>query len=138
VAPVPDAPPPPEQVKMVKLEIITVPAGATIIKDGVPQGELTPTTVEVVDKEKDVKFVLQHDGYDDHEFSVNPKEKLPRDNKFTFTLKKPAKGVPPQHRPIPLPVPGGGSSAGPGSGSAARPGGGELGGDPFGGTGPRR
>ena len=126
-----DAPPPPpppadaEQIKMVKLTIVTSPPGATIVKDGVPQGE-TPGTVEVVDKEKDVKFILQLDGYNDHEFTVNPKEKLPKNNTFTFTLKKPAKGAAPVHRPIGPPAAGSGSAA---------PGPSELGGSPFGGSG---
>jgi serine/threonine-protein kinase len=132
-----DAPPPPpppvdaEQIKMVKLTIVTVPPGATIIKDGVPQGE-TPSTVEVVDKEKDVKFVLQLDGYNDHEFTVNPKEKLPKNNTFTFTMKKPEKGTAPIHRPIVRPPTGSGSGSGPGGGSSALPGGGEIPNNPFG------
>ena len=127
----------PEQIKMVTLRIVTVPPGATIIKDGVPQGDVTPATVDVVDKEKDVRFVLQLAGYNEHEFSVNPKEKLPKDNKFTFTLKKPAPGVP--IRQVPRLLPGSGSGSGSGSGastgSAGRPRpdptGGELGGNPL-------
>jgi tRNA A-37 threonylcarbamoyl transferase component Bud32 len=124
-----------EQIKMVTLRIVTVPPGATIIKDGVPQGDVTPATVDVVDKEKDVRFVLQLDGYNEHAFSVNPKERLPKDNKFTFTLKKPAPGVP--IRQVPRVPPGGGSGSGPGPGSAGRPDptGGELGGNPLGGGG---
>jgi serine/threonine-protein kinase len=129
----------PEQIKLVRLLLVTQPPGATIIKDGVPQSEVTPATVEVVDKEKDVKFVLQLEGYADHEFSVNPKEKQPDGNKFTFQLKKLDKAAPPIIRP-PIRPPGGGSAAGSGSGSAAgsgagsagRPAGSELGGDPFG------
>jgi serine/threonine protein kinase len=125
-APVPDAA---EQIKMVKLMIVTTPPGATIIKDGVPQSEVTPATVEVVDKEKDVKFILQLAGYNEHEFSVNPKEKLPKDNKFAFPLKKPAKGAP-VYRQFPRVPPGAGS----GAGSGARPPDrtdGELGGNPL-------
>jgi eukaryotic-like serine/threonine-protein kinase len=120
----------PEPIKMVPLKIETVPPGASIIKDGVLQGEVTPATVEVVDKEKDVKFILQLDGYNDHEFSVNPKEKLPAGNRFKFTLKKPEKGAP-LIRQVPHP-PGGGSGSG--SGSAASPPdrtNGELGGNPL-------
>jgi serine/threonine protein kinase len=110
-----------EQVKMVSLRIVTVPPGATIIKDGVPQSDVTPASVDVVDKEKDVKFILQLDGYNDHEFSVNPKEKLPKDNKFTFTLKKPAKGEPIRQAPRVPPAGAGGSGSGASAGSAARP-----------------
>jgi serine/threonine-protein kinase len=110
----PDAPP--EPIKMVELKIETVPPGATITKDGVSQGEITPATVEVVDKEKDVKFILHLDGYTDHEFKVNPKEKLPPGNKFKFPLKKLEKGA-----LIRQPPPGGGSGSGSGSGSAGRP-----------------
>jgi eukaryotic-like serine/threonine-protein kinase len=114
----PDAPP--EPIKMVELKIETVPPGATITKDGVRQSEITPATVEVVDKEKDVKFILHLEGYNDHEFVVNPKEKLPAGNKFQFTLKKPEKGAPLIRQPHPT---GGGSGSGSsaGSGSAARP-----------------
>ncbi|HWO21669.1 MAG TPA: serine/threonine-protein kinase [Kofleriaceae bacterium] len=122
-----------EQFKMVALRIVTVPPGATIIKDGVPQSDITPATVDIVDKEKDVKFILQLDGYNEHEFSVNPKEKLPKDNKFTFTLKKPAKGEPIRQTPR-IPPAGGGSGSGASTGSAARPPdptGGELGGNPL-------
>jgi eukaryotic-like serine/threonine-protein kinase len=123
-----------EQIKMVQLRIETVPPGATIIKDGVPQSEPTPATVEVVDKEKDVRFILQLDGYNDHEFSVNPKEKLPRDNRFKFTLKKPPKGAP-VIRQVPRVPPGGsdsGSSAGAGSpGQTTDRTAGELGGNPL-------
>ncbi len=132
--------PAPVPIKMVQLRIETTPPGATIIKDGVPQTELTPATVEVVDKEKDVRFILQLDGFNDHEFSVNPKEKLPPGNRFRFTLKKPAPGAP-IIRQTPRPPIGGGA----GSGSAARPPdrtGGELGGNPLGtgggGAAPRR
>jgi serine/threonine-protein kinase len=128
----------PEQIKMVKLKIETAPPGATIIKDGVPQGDVTPATVEVVDKEKDVKFILQLDGYNDHEFSVNPKEKLPAGNRFKFTLKKPEKGAP-LIRQNPRVPPGGGSGSG--AGSAARPPdrtGGELGGNPLRGGGSQK
>jgi serine/threonine-protein kinase len=138
------APPPPavdaEQLKMVKLTIVTEPPGATIVKDGVPQGE-TPTTVEVVDKEKDVKFSLQLDGFEDYGFTVNPKEKLPKNNTFNFTLKKPPKGVaPPVHRPIgPANGSGSGAKAGSGTGSGTAPGGGEIPPDPFAGSAaPRR
>jgi tRNA A-37 threonylcarbamoyl transferase component Bud32 len=119
-----------EQIKMVKLRIETVPSGATIIKDGVPQSDVTPATVEVVDKEKDVKFVLQLDGHNDHEFSVNPKEKLPRDNKFKFTLKKPAKGAP-VIRQFPRAPPDGGSGSGAGSAGGTGRTAGELGGNPL-------
>jgi hypothetical protein len=131
-----DAPPPPpppadaEQIKMVKLTIVTVPPGATIVKDGVPQGE-TPSTVEVVDKEKDVQFLLQLDGYNDYPFTVNPKEKLPKNNTFTFTMKKPEKGTAPIHRPIGRPPVGSGSGSGSG-GSTPVPGGGEIPKNPFG------
>jgi len=135
VAPPADAPP--EQIKLVRLLLVTQPPGATIVKDGVPQSEVTPATVELVDKEKDVKFVLQLEGHADHEFSVNPKEKLPDSNKLTFQLRKLDKAAPPILRP-PVRPPGGGSAtgsgsaAGSGAGSAGRPAGGELGGDPFG------
>jgi tRNA A-37 threonylcarbamoyl transferase component Bud32 len=123
---------PPEAIKMVPLKIVTVPPGATIIKDGVPQGEVTPATVEIVDKEKDVKFILHLDGYNEHEFSVNPKEKLPEGNKLTFTLKKPEKGAPIIRQP-PHPGGGSGSGAGAGTGSARTPDrtNGELGGNPL-------
>jgi hypothetical protein len=135
-----DAAPPvdavPEKIKMVQLRIGSVPSGATVIKDGVVQSEVTPAMVEIVDKEKDVKFTLQLDGYDDYEFSVNPKEKLPEDNKLTLMLKRATKPQPqpqPGTRPVPRP-PGTGSGAGSGSGSAGRPTnptGGELGGNPL-------
>ncbi|HSK01453.1 MAG TPA: serine/threonine-protein kinase [Kofleriaceae bacterium] len=118
-----------QMIKMVKLRIETVPPGATIIKDGVPQSEPTPATVEVVDKEKDVRFVLQLDGHNDHEFSVNPKEKLPRDNRFKFTLKKPPKGTAPVQRPVPRTTPGPDGGAAPAP--APAPGGGELERSPF-------
>jgi serine/threonine protein kinase len=137
-APADAGPPPadaaPEQIKMVKLTIATVPPGAAIIKDGVAQSEVTPATVEIVDKEKDVKFVLQLDGYNDHEFVVNPKEKLPEGNKLTFTLKKPPKGAPVIRQVPPRPPGTGSGGAGAGNGSVARPPdptNGELGGNPL-------
>ena len=124
-----------EQFTMVKLRIETVPPGAMIIKDGVPQGEVTPATVEVVDKEKDVKFILQREGYNDQEFVMNPKEKLPAGNKFRFTLKRPAPGAPPiRHAPPPGSGSGSAGGAAAGSGSAGRAldrTGGELGGNPL-------
>jgi serine/threonine-protein kinase len=132
------APPPPapdaavEQTKLVALKIETRPPGATIVKDGVPQSEVTPATVEVVEKDKEVKFLVQLEGYVDHEFTVNPKESLPKNNTLTFTLKKQPKGSPSVPRPIPRKLPGGSAT---GSGSAAvRPPdrtGGELGGNPL-------
>ena len=137
--PAPDAQPlvdaPLEIVRMVKLRIGSVPSGATIIKDGVAQSEVTPAMVGIVDKEKDVRFTLQLEGYEDHEFSVNPKEKLLEGNKYTFNLKRATK--PPIRPPLQRPPPGGGSGgsgSGAGTGSGPRPidpTGGELGGNPL-------
>jgi serine/threonine-protein kinase len=122
--PAPDAPV--AAFKIISLQIVTIPPGATIVKDGVAQSEVTPSTVEVVDKEKDVRFTLQLAGYEDYEFNVNPKERLPLDNALRFTLKRLPRGAP--ARP-PLRPPGSGDGS-----AAPRPSdrtGGELGGNPF-------
>jgi tRNA A-37 threonylcarbamoyl transferase component Bud32 len=121
-----DAPPEPPA-EVIELQVISTPPGAIVIKDGIQQDGVTPMAIHVVKKDKEVKIVVQHDGFNDYEITFNPVEDLPKDKKLRAVLKKPPKGEPIQHKTILKP-----------EGSGSRPPdktNGEFGGNPFLGSG---
>jgi len=129
-APPPDA----EELKYTEIEIRTVPPGATVLVDGAPGNgvddhtRVTPMKVKVLDRNKDIQFTLQLDGYDEYSFQKNPKEYDPK-VPINITLKKPKQGAPIRHV---VPRQGSGSD---GSGTPHNPTGGDLGGYPGAGSG---
>jgi hypothetical protein len=122
----PDAPAEPAA-EMIELEVISTPPGAIVIKDGIQQDGVTPMPLHVVKKDKEVKIIVQRDGFNDYEITFNPVEGLPKDRKLRAVLKKPPVGQPVQHKTIPKT-----------DGSGQRPPdktNGEFGGNPFLGSG---
>jgi serine/threonine-protein kinase len=125
-----DAPPPVPEAELIEVEIITVPPGATIIKDGVELEKTTPLKVKVVKSNKEVSLVAKLAGHDDHEFKFNPLELPAKKPQQKVNLKKVKPGV----RPIQItPKQGSAAGSGAGSGATANPDG--LSGSPYGPTG---
>ncbi|MBA2543182.1 MAG: hypothetical protein H0V17_26305, partial [Deltaproteobacteria bacterium] len=122
VAP-PDAEVIPEQ-KLLEIEIVTTPPGASLIKDGLEVDGVTPMKIKVVKANKEVEIVAKLATYNDKLFKFNPLEIDPTKPQ-KVTLEKPKQGV----RPVQI-VPKQGSSAGSGSGHSS--GGGDFGGFPGG------
>ncbi len=128
-----DAAPAIPEVDLFEVEIVTTPAGATIMKDGTDQPDVTPMKIKVVKSNKEVELVAKLAGYDDKPFRFNPLELDEKKPQQRVTLVK----VKPGGRPFQVPKQGSGSgNANPGSGSTPGPDG--LGGFPGGGTVPKK
>ena len=105
----------------VAVTIESDPPGALVFLDGVEK-DVTPMTLKLVKKNKEIQGIATLAGFDDHEFAFNPLEF--DDKPIHIKLHKPAKGVPIQHKTITPPTD---------KGSATHPGsktGGELSGYP--------
>ena len=116
--------------RYVQMKIVTDPPGATILQEGVVvegvDSKVTPMTIKVLEKDKEIQFIAQLAGYNDFPFKKNPLEynaKTP----IKVTLEKPKPG-----RPILHTVPKQGSGSG---SSSSSPTGGEFGGYPGAGSG---
>ncbi len=122
----PDAPPPVPEHELVQVTFESTPPGATVFFEGIEKG-ITPFSIKVVKKDKEIQGVAQLAGFNDRELSYNPLE-LPASGKVVFKLVKPPKGTAVQHRPI-----GPGKKPGAGSGAPTAPDktGGDLGGNPY-------
>jgi serine/threonine-protein kinase len=125
VAP-PDAEVVPQE-KLLEIEIVTNPPGATLIKDGLEVPGVTPMKIKVVKANKEVEIVAKLANYNDKLFRFNPLEIDPTKPQ-KVTLEKPKQGA----RPVQI-VPKSGSAASSGSGHSS--GGGDFGGFPGGGGG---
>jgi len=113
----------PADTEMMDLKIITVPAGARIFQDNVEVlNKITPMTLQVVKKNKEIAFSAQLDGYDELPFTVNPLERKEK-GPIKVTLRKAKRGTGTR-------IDRGKTGAGSGSGSRT---GGEMGGYPGGG-----
>lgn len=119
----------------IKMKIVTTPPGATILMEGATvygvNGEkVTPMTIEVLEKDKEIAFIAQLQGYDEKAFGKNPMEYKLTDRPIEVPLvksKRPQIYTPPRQ------------GSGSGSGSGTKPaGGGDLGGYPGGGTVPKK
>ena len=119
VAQIADAAEPPK-VELVEIEIVTTPAGATIIKDGTDVPGVTPLKIPFVKESKEVELVAKLAGYNDKAFKFNPFEiHASKRLRVTVTLEKPKAGT----RPLQIiPKPGsgtGGPATNNGTGSAS-------------------
>jgi hypothetical protein len=120
-----DAAPAIPEAELIKVQIVTIPEGATIIKDGTDQPGVTPMNISVVKSNKEVSLIAKLNGFDDHEFKFNPLE-IAKNPVQKVTLKK----VKPGRQPIQIvPKQGSGTNT-TGSGTAPPPDG--LGGSPYG------
>ena len=122
----PDAPPPVPEHELVEVTFESTPPGATVFFEGIEKG-VTPFSIKVVKKDKEIQGVAQLAGFNDRELSYNPLE-LPASGKVVFKLVKPPKGTAVQHRAI---TPGKKPGAGSGAPIAPDKTGGDLGGDPY-------
>jgi serine/threonine-protein kinase len=106
------------------MQIVTIPPGAQILQEGAivtgMNGEkVTPMTLEVLKKDKEIQFIAQLAGYEERKFSKNPLEYRTPIRVELVKAKRP--------QTYTIPKQGSGS----GSGSAHKPAGaGELGGYP--------
>jgi hypothetical protein len=94
---------------MIELSIVTTPPGATIVKDGIVQEGVSPTTISMVKKNKEVTVVAQLAGYEDYTIILNPLESLPKDHTLKVPFRKLPRGAP-IVRPLPRPGPDAGSA----------------------------
>ena len=82
-----------EVTEMMDLTIVTVPAGAKIFQDNVEVlGKVTPMTLQVVRKNKEIAFSAQVDGFDELVFTVNPLERKEK-GPIKVTLRKAKRGT---------------------------------------------
>ncbi|MEJ7597016.1 MAG: protein kinase [Kofleriaceae bacterium] len=82
-----------EVTEMMDLAIVTVPAGAKIFQDNVEVlGKVTPMSVQVVKKNKEIAFSAQVEGFDELVFTVNPLERKEK-GPIKVTLRKAKRGT---------------------------------------------
>ncbi len=91
--------------EMISVKIDTVPQGATVFVDGLPKPGVTPLTIRVVKKEKDIEVVARHDGFNDYTFKLNPYEHDQREP-IVLKLVRPKSGAPVQRVIRPPVAPG--------------------------------
>jgi serine/threonine protein kinase len=115
---------PPPVVETIKLHIITTPPNAIVWRDSEQVGP-SPTDIELVKTNKDVKITAQLDGYDDATTIVNPFERTSGDIKLKLNK---------AHGPAKPKVPPKGLGTGTGTGPVNHTGG-ELSPNPYAGSG---
>ncbi|MGN6105062.1 MAG: serine/threonine protein kinase [Kofleriaceae bacterium] len=101
VAMAPDAGPPPAApdapaepaYEMLTLRVVTTPPGATILKDGMVQEGVSPMSISVVKKDKEVRVVAQLAGYEESPLVFNPLELKDATLRFP-PMKKLPRGTP--------------------------------------------
>ena len=112
-------------VETIKLRIVTDPPNAQLFRDSEPLGA-SPVDLELVKTNKEVKITAQLDGYDDATTLVNPYER--KSGEIKLKMKKPAKGSPKTTKMNP-------KGSGPQGSTPSSHTAGELGNNPFTGSG---